>query len=180
MLQIPSSPDKQVERQPRETRHAIADDGRSTGHLGPSFPERWDPWDATAPVGFLPCPLHGAGLRLVHYAHQATAAPHDTLTYSAWIINDSGEELTNVALILRSFTNAGMEELRYTSGPSVLSFGPMPAGGEAELVFTYVVTDSDQRHAGELISAMAVQAVTASRTKLWDEHDAITPISLPE
>ncbi|MFF2297878.1 hypothetical protein [Arthrobacter sp. NPDC058127] len=138
------------------------------------------PSDATTPGDFLVCPVHSPGVRLVHYADKASAAPHDTLAYSAWIINDSGEELTDVTLVLRSFTNAGMEELRYTTGPSVLSLGQMPAGGETELVFTYVVTENDQRHAGELISAMAVQAVTASGARLWDEHDAITPISLPE
>lgn len=132
------------------------------------------------PGAFSVCPLPGAGVRLVHYANKASAAPHETLAYSAWIINDSGEELTHATLVLRSFTNAGMEELHYTTGPSVLSFGPMPAGGEIELVFTYVVTENDQRHAGELISAMAVQAVTVTGTRLWDEHDAITPISLPE
>ncbi|MCZ9881941.1 hypothetical protein [Arthrobacter sp. B2a2-09] len=125
-------------------------------------------------------PLNSTGVRLVHYADKATATPHDPLAYSAWIINDSGEELTTVVLVLRSFTNAGMEKLHYTTGPSILSLGPIPAGGETELVFTYVVTENDQRHAGELISAMAVHAETASGTKLWDEHDAITPISLPE
>ncbi|WP_345451737.1 hypothetical protein [Arthrobacter gyeryongensis] len=127
----------------------------------------------------LTCPLRCAGVRLVHYADKASAAPHDTLAYSAWIINDSGEELTDVTLVLRSFTNAGMEDLKYASGPSILTFGPVPPGRETELVFTYVVTENDQRHAGELISAMAVQAVTASGARLWDEHDAITPISLP-
>ncbi|MCZ9882128.1 hypothetical protein [Arthrobacter sp. B2a2-09] len=144
-----------------------------------SPPEQWHPSDAAVQGTFSTCLFHGAGVRLVHYADKATAASSDTLAYSAWIINDSGEELTDVTLVLRSFTNAGMEDLKYASGPSVLTLGPMPAGGETELVFTYVVTENDQRHAGELISAMAVQAVTASGAKLWDEHDAITPISLP-
>lgn len=162
MQQIPGNPDKQIERQPPEAGQASL--------LS----------DAAAPGVFLGCRLHGTGVRLVHYAHKASAAPHDTLTYSAWVINDSGEVLTEVTLLLRSFTNAGLEELRYATGPSVLSFGPMPAGGETEFVFTYVVTENDQSHAGELISAMAVQAVTVTGTKLWDEHDAITPISLPE
>ncbi|WAH95739.1 hypothetical protein [Arthrobacter sp. MMS18-M83] len=161
MLQLPGNLDNQIERQPPETRHESP------------------PSHATAPGVFLACPLHGTGVRLVHYAHKATAAPHDTLTYSAWVINDSGEVLTDVTLVLRSFTNAGLEELSYATGPSALSFGPMPAGGETELVFTYVVTENDQSHAGELISAMAVQAVTASGTRHWDEHDAITPISFP-
>lgn len=161
MLQLPGNPDKQIERQPLETRHESP------------------PSDATVPGVFLACPLHGAGVRLVHYAHKATAAPHDTLTYSAWVINDSGEVLTDVTLVLRSFTNAGLEELSYATGPSVLSFGPMPAGGETEFVFTYVVTENDQSHAGELISAMAVQALTVTGARLWDEYDAITPISFP-
>ncbi|MFF2296801.1 hypothetical protein [Arthrobacter sp. NPDC058127] len=119
-------------------------------------------------------------VRLVHYADKATASSHETLSYSAWIINESGEELSEVTLVLRSFTNAGMEDLQYATGPSILSIGPMPAGAETELVFTYVVTENDQCHAGELISAMAVQAMTASGTKLWDEHDAITPLACPE
>ncbi|MEV8150642.1 hypothetical protein AB0O52_21165 [Arthrobacter sp. NPDC080073] len=144
-----------------------------------SPPEQWHPSDATVPGTCSTCLLHGTGVRLVHYADKASAAPRDTLVYSAWIINDSGEDLTDVTLVLRSFTNAGMEDLKYATGPSVLTLGPMSAGGETELVFTYVVTESDQRHAGELISAMAVQAVTASGAKLWDEYDAITPICFP-
>lgn len=144
-----------------------------------SPPEQRHPLDASVQGTFPTCLLHATGVRLVHYADKASAAPHDTLIYSAWIINDSGEKLTNVTLVLRSFTNAGMEDLKYASGPSILTFGPVPPGGEIELVFTYVVTENDQRHAGELISAMAVRAVTASGAKLWDEHDAITPVSLP-
>ncbi|UKA62267.1 hypothetical protein [Arthrobacter sp. FW306-04-A] len=156
----------------------MADASLPTGRLKPPFPGMWHLSDPTASDAFPACPLPGTGVRLVHYANKFSAAPHETLAYSAWIINDSGEELTLATLVLRSFTNAGMEELHYTTGPAALSVGPVPAGGETELVFTYVVTENDQRHAGELISAMAVQAVTASGTTLWDEHDAITPIFL--
>ncbi|MCX2750369.1 hypothetical protein OOZ51_21545 [Arthrobacter sp. MI7-26] len=178
MRQIPGNPAKQIERQPHE-RHTMVDSALPTGRLKPPFPGTGHPSDPRAPGAFSACPLPGAGVRLVHYANKASAAPHETLAYSAWIINDSGEELTNATLVLRSFTNAGMEELHYTTAPSALSVGPVPAGGETELVFTYVVTENDQSHAGELVSAMAVQAVTVTGTKLWDEHDAITPISLP-
>jgi hypothetical protein len=177
MLQVPGHQDQQIERRPREAMDAIADASVPNGRLEPSSPEKRHPPEERGPHAFSTCPLHGAGLRLVHYADKATAAPHDTLAYSAWIINDSGEALANVTLVLRSLTNAGMEELHYTTSPSTLSFGPMPAGGETELVFTYLVTENDQSHAGELISAMAVQAVTVSGTNLWDEHDAITPIA---
>ncbi|MDQ0031415.1 hypothetical protein [Arthrobacter bambusae] len=123
---------------------------------------------------------HFPAVRLVHYADKAAAAAHETLSYSAWIVNESGEELSKVTLVLRSFTNAGMEDLQYATRPSVLSIGPMAAEAETEFVFTYVVTENDERHAGELISAMAVQAVTASGKKLWDENDAITPFACPE
>ena len=116
-------------------------------------------------------------VRLVHFADKATTTSHETLSYSAWIINESGEELSEVTLVLRSFTNAGMEELKYATGPTNLSIGPLPAGAATEFVFTYVVTQSDERHAGELVSAMAVEAVTASGTRLRDEHDAITPLA---
>lgn len=123
------------------------------------------------------CP--SAGLRLIHYAEKSAAVPGRTLTFFAWIINETNEDLARVRLILRSFANAGMEQLRYTTQPAKLSFGPMPAGSETEFRFTYVTTDNDRNHGGELISAMAVQAITASGKKLWDEHDALTPVAQP-
>ncbi|WP_404502753.1 hypothetical protein [Arthrobacter sp. GAS37] len=117
------------------------------------------------------------GVRLIHFANKTNAVHGDVLTYFAWIINESDEELTKVTLVLRSFTNAGMENLHYTSEPTSLSLTDMPHGGEAQFVFTYVVTENDEHHGGELVSAMAVQAVTASGTKLSDECDAITPLA---
>ncbi|MFH5879876.1 hypothetical protein [Arthrobacter sp. NA-172] len=157
MLQIPGDPDKQIEQQARGT--------------------RWHPSDSATACGFSTCLEHCTGLRLLHFADKVTAVPGDTLSYSVWIINETGEDLTSVTLVPRSFTNSGLEDLSYATGPSVLCFGPLPAGEQAECAFTYVVTENDRSHTGELISAMAVEAVTASGRSLWDEYDAITPLA---
>ncbi len=110
----------------------------------------------------------------VYGADKSVAATGETIIFSAWIINDSTGQLRNVYLIPRSFTNGGMESLDYTSRPldKDLHIGKLCAGESTMLSFSYVVSASDHRHEGELISAMGVTAMSRGRV-IRDEHDAI-------
>ena len=114
---------------------------------------------------------------LVCGADKSVAAPGETIIFTAWIINDSKVLLRNVCLIPRSFTNEGMESLDYTSKPhdGDLDIGTLSPGESAMLSFSYVVSASDHRHGGELISAMGVTGMSRGRV-IRDEHDAIVAL----
>ncbi|MGM7776363.1 hypothetical protein ACSVHC_10160 [Arthrobacter sp. KNU-44] len=114
---------------------------------------------------------------LVYGADKSAAAPGETITFSAWIINDSKVQLRNVCLIPRSFTNEGMESLDYTSRPQDgdLHIGTLSAGESAILSFSYLVSASDHLHGGEIISAMGVTGMSRGRA-IRDEHDAIVAL----
>jgi hypothetical protein len=114
------------------------------------------------------------GITLVYSADTIEASPGQHITFTAWVMNDTDEPLSGVYLIVRSFTNEGMENLRYATEPpaSQRRLHHLPPGGSASWTFTYVVTERDLSHGGELISAMGVQAITPATT-LWDEDDAI-------
>lgn len=114
---------------------------------------------------------------LVYGADKVVAAPGETIIFTAWILNDSKVRLRNVRLIPRSFTNEGMESLDYTSRPldNDLHIGTLSVGETATLKFSYVVSASDQRHGGELVSAMGVTGIARGRA-IRDEHDAIVAL----
>ena len=115
------------------------------------------------------------GISLLHIADRQIAAPGDTITFSTWIVNDSRERIDHVCLTPRSFTNAGMAQLSYTSQPQPheLSFGPLLPATTATFTFSYIATLDDQLHGGGIISAMLVRARTSTGLLLWDECDAL-------
>ena len=120
---------------------------------------------------------HVGNIVLVYGADKSAAAPGETIIFTAWIINDSKVLLRNVSLIPRSFTNEGMESLDYSSEPHDwdLDIGTLSSGESAMLSFSYVVSASDHRHGGELVSAMGVAGLSRGRV-IRDEHDAIVAL----
>ncbi|GAA3319922.1 hypothetical protein [Arthrobacter ramosus] len=120
---------------------------------------------------------HVGNIVLVYGADKSAAGPGETIIFTAWIINDSKVLLRNVCLIPGSFTNEGMESLDYTSKPHDwdLDIGTLSSGESAMLSFSYVVSASDHRHGGELVSAMGVAGMSRGRV-IRDEHDAIVAL----
>lgn len=114
---------------------------------------------------------------LVYVADKSVATRGDTVTFTAWIVNDSGGRLHNVRLVPRSFTNEALESLEYTSQPpeADLHVGTLSAGDSAMLSFSYVVSAADQQYGGELISAMEVTGMSRGRI-IRDEHDAFVAL----
>ncbi|GAA3272036.1 hypothetical protein [Paenarthrobacter aurescens] len=115
---------------------------------------------------------------LVYGADRSWAIPGDTVIFTAWITNDSGSYLRDVALIPRSFTNEGMETLQYTAEPVQrdLEIALLAPGQSVMRTFSYLVTDSDHLHGGSLVSAMRVSAICRGQ-KISDEHDALVSLS---
>ena len=117
---------------------------------------------------------NGSSIALVQYADRSLASCGDTISFTAWILNDSEETLTDVSLILCFLTNAVSEKLSYSAGPSSedLSIPSLAPGESAKFGFTYVVTYADLAHAGEIVSAMQVRA----RSNSGIHHDACDAI----
>lgn len=115
---------------------------------------------------------------LVYGADKPWAIPGDTVVFTAWITNDSGSYLRDVALIPRSFTNEGMEALQYTAQPAQgdLHISLLAPGQSVMRSFSYLVTDSDHLHGGSLVSAMRVRAMCRGQL-IADEHDALVSLS---
>jgi hypothetical protein len=114
------------------------------------------------------------GITLVHTADTVEASPGQRVTFTAWVMNDTEEPLSEISLIPRSFTNAGMENLSYATQPPAPArcLAKLPPGKTARWTFTYLVTEWDLSHGGELLSAMGVQARNPAAATLWDECDA--------
>lgn len=100
---------------------------------------------------------------LVHSADSRLSFPGDTVTFTSWVFNDSTVPLLNTILIPRSFTNEGLENLDYTSGPvgEELELGELGPGESVKVNFSYVVSLTDSLHRGHLISGMRVRALSA-------------------
>ncbi|WP_242703481.1 hypothetical protein [Arthrobacter sp. D5-1] len=115
---------------------------------------------------------------LVYGADRPVAIPGDTVIFTAWIINRSASHLRDVTLVPRSFTNEGMEVLRYTSEPVErdLRIRLLAPGESVMRSFTYLVTDADHIHGGSLVSAMQVHASCRGQV-VFDENDAIVSLS---
>jgi hypothetical protein len=115
---------------------------------------------------------------LVYGADRPWAIPGDTVIFTAWITNDSTSYLRDVTLIPRSFTNEGMEVLRYTAEPVQrdLEINLLAPGQSVMRSFSYLVTDSDHVHGGSLVSAMRVRAMCRGKL-ISDEHDALVSLS---
>lgn len=149
-------------------------------HAGEAFPYR----SAATPVS--PARLYGSrspggqpkSVTLIHGADKSTAVPGETVTFTAWIMNESTCHLRNIRLIPRSFTNEAMEPLLYTSSPERrhLSIGSLAPGEGVMRSFSYRVTEADHVHGGSLVSAMQVRAWCLGQEVL-DEHDAIVALS---
>lgn len=116
----------------------------------------------------------GPSIALVQYADRSLASCGDTIYFTAWILNDSEETLTDVCLILCFLTNAVSEKLSYSAGPSSedLYIPSLAPGESTKFGFTYVVTPADLTHGGEIVSAMQVRARSNSGIHR-DECDAI-------
>lgn len=121
--------------------------------------------------------LGSAAIALVHFADKYSARAGDSVSFTAWILNDSDEPVKGVQLIQRSLTNGNSETLAYTTEPSKWDlYIPHLAPGEStQLRFTYVVQHSDVIHGGEIISAMEVRA-TSSNGPLADECEAVVHV----
>lgn len=116
----------------------------------------------------------GSSIALVHYADRSLASCGDTIFFTAWILNDSKETLTDVSLILCSLTNAASEKLSYSTGPGSedLRIPSLAPGESTKFGFAYVVTYADVACGGEIVSAMQVRARSNSGIHR-DECDAI-------
>jgi hypothetical protein len=55
----------------------------------------------------------GPSIALVHYADRSFASVGDTISFTAWILNDSTETLTDVSLIPCSLRNSVAGRLSY-------------------------------------------------------------------
>ncbi len=128
--------------------------------------------------GLLTRKKNAGHVALVYGADRPWAIPGDTVIFTAWITNDSGSYLRDVALIPRSFTNEGMEILQYTAEPvqGDLEISLLAPGQSVMRSFSYLVTDSDHLHGGSLVSAMQVRA-TCRGQLIADEHDALVSLS---
>ncbi|MGF6835967.1 hypothetical protein QF015_004168 [Paenarthrobacter sp. TE4293] len=115
---------------------------------------------------------------LVYEADRPVAIPGDTVTFTAWITNDSASHLRDVTLAPRSFTNEGMDLLNYTSEPEErdLRIHRLAPGESVMRSFSYLVTDADHIHGGSLVSAMQVHATCRGRI-VSDENDAMVSLS---
>ncbi|BCW56960.1 DUF11 domain-containing protein [Paenarthrobacter nicotinovorans] len=115
---------------------------------------------------------------LVYGADRPVAIPGDTVIFTAWITNNSTSHLRDVTLVPRSFTNEGMEVLRYSSEPVERDLLiPLLAPGQSVMrTFSYLVTDADHIHGGSLVSAMQVHATCRGQV-VFDENDAIVSLS---
>jgi hypothetical protein len=114
------------------------------------------------------------GITLVHTADSLQAVPGQTVTFTAWVMNDTKEPLHKIYLVPRSFTNAGLEMLDYAMQPSKAEcfLGELLSGEASTRTFTYRVTENDVGQGGQLVSAMGVRASTLKGQELWDECDA--------
>lgn len=114
------------------------------------------------------------GITLVHVADMFEASPSQRITFTTWVMNDTHDTLSEVSLVPRSFTNAGLEDLSYAMEPPAPErrLETLPPGETASWTFTYLVTEQDLSHGGELVSAMGVQARNPTAGTLWDECDA--------
>jgi hypothetical protein len=129
----------------------------------------------------------GSSIALVHYADRSLASCGDTIFFTAWILNDSKETLTDVSISLCSLTNGASEKVSYSTGPNSedLCVPSLAPGESMKFGFTYVVTQADVAYGGEIISAMQVRARSNSGIHR-DECDAIVrcksqiPEILPE
>lgn len=128
--------------------------------------------------GLLARKKNAGHVALVYGADRTWAIPGDTVIFTAWITNDSGSYLRDIALIPRSFTNEGMEVLHYTTEPVQrdLEISRLAPGQSVMRSFSYLVTDSDHLHGGSLVSAMQVRA-TCRGQLIADEHDALVSLS---
>jgi hypothetical protein len=116
-------------------------------------------------------------IALIHFADRFTATTGETISFTAWILNDSREDLSEISLIRRSFTNANLENLNYDTGPRTqdLARESLAPGESVELHLTYVVREEDVIHRGEIVSAMQVRARSTSGI-IWDECDAVVQV----
>jgi hypothetical protein len=114
------------------------------------------------------------GITLVHVADLFEASPSQRITFTTWVMNDTDETLSEILLVPRSFTNAGLEDLNYAMEPPApeMRLETLQPGETASWTFTYVVTERDVSHGGILVSAMGVQARNPAAATLWDECDA--------
>ena len=128
--------------------------------------------------GLLSRKKNSGHVALVYGADRTWAIPGETVIFTAWIVNDSASYLRDVKLIPRSFTNEGMEVLRYTAEPLQrdLEINVLAPGQSVMRTFSYLVTDSDHLHGGSLVSAMQVRA-TCRGQLISDEHDALVSLS---
>lgn len=128
--------------------------------------------------GLLARKKNAGHVALVYGADRTWAIPGDTVIFTAWITNDSGSYLRDIALIPRSFTNEGMEVLHYTTEPVQrdLEISRLAPGQSVMRSFSYQVTDSDHLHGGSLVSAMQGRA-TCRGQLIADEHDALVSLS---
>lgn len=110
---------------------------------------------------------------VVYFADRDEASPGDTITFTLWVINGAEEVVAEVIVLPRSFTNAGMESLTYTSAATTLSSGPLSPGETWRVSFTYEVTANDSECGGELISAMFIHAYPTIQSDVWIEADAL-------
>lgn len=67
-----------------------------------------------------------------------------------------------------------MEDLSYASEPPAPArcLDKLQPGETATWTFTYLATERDLSHGGELLSAVGVQARNPAGGTLWDECDA--------
>lgn len=119
--------------------------------------------------------LEVPGLSLVHLVNKSTAGAGDKLLFTAWILNSTNETLTDVNLIMRSFTNESLEQLQYDTQPSEKLLKGRVLGPRQSLQysFTYRVLPGDIADSGLMVSALGAELTSSVRGRLISECDAI-------
>ncbi|PYH01065.1 hypothetical protein CVV67_05550 [Arthrobacter stackebrandtii] len=106
----------------------------------------------------------------------------DLLTVHVYVFNSTASPLSGLVLQSQSLTNAGMENLRFASCPSVeeLALPELEPGAFESRTFTYRVTERDTSHGGLIIAALAVLMDTPEGLFKVAEADALAEVHTME
>lgn len=137
------------------------------------------------PIEGLSCPTSGfslsyndpmvPGISLIYMADKAAAGVGELLTFTAWILNSTGESLHDVNFRMRSLTNPGLEHLQYRSQPSkaMIRNRILLPRRSVSCMLAYQITAADVQQPGVLISAIQASVVSPSKGRLYSECDAL-------
>ncbi len=96
---------------------------------------------------------------VVLLADQYSARAGDTVSFVAWIINDSQEAFSHIAVTYLSLTNSNLEELAFVAPPTLneLDIASLAPGESARIRFLYVIQSADVVAGGRISCTMHVR-----------------------